>query len=137
MYRSVYTRVKTYYICEMAEQGECLQCGKTLKSGRIDKKFCNEGCRNQYHNAEKIVEHAEIKKINHVLRNNRKILKAILGDKPSEIVSHEFLLKKGFEFGYLTHYITTRIQSNEYIFIYNYGYRLVEENKYKVIKSFK
>jgi hypothetical protein len=115
----------------------CLQCGKQLKSGRIDKKFCNEGCRNQYHNAQKKAENDETTKINMVLRHNRKILKEILADKPSEIVNHEVLLKKGFEFEYLTHYVTSHFQNNKYTFCYNYGYRPVEKNKYKVIKSFK
>jgi lipocalin len=116
---------------------ECLQCGKPLKSGRIDKKFCNEGCRNAYHNAQKIADNTEIKNINQALKDNRKILKKILGDKPSETVSHEALLKSGFEFEYHTHYVMSHFQNNEYTFCYNYGYRLLENNKYKVIKSFK
>ena len=115
----------------------CLQCGKELKSGRVDKKFCNEGCRNAYHNAQKIADNAEIRKINQALKGNRKILKKILGDKSSEMVTHEALLKKGFEFGYHTHYVTSHFQNNKYTFCYNYGYRLLENEKYKVVKSFK
>jgi len=115
----------------------CLQCGKSLRSGRIDKKFCNDGCRNSYHNAQKLAEHTEMSKISQALKNNRKILKEILGDKLSETVSHEVLLKSGFEFGYHTHYVTTHFKNNIYTFCYNYGYRLLENNKYKVIKSFK
>ncbi len=122
----------------MTEQtNECLQCGKELKSGRIDKKFCNEGCRNQYHNEQKIAEHEEIKKINGILKNNRKILKGLLADKPFVLVSHELLLKKGFEFDYLTHSVTSQVKRNKYIFCYNYGYHEYEKNKFKVVKSFK
>ena len=119
------------------QKPHCLQCGKPLKSGRIDKKFCNEGCRNQYHNAQKIAEHAEIKKINGIIKNNRKILKELLGDNKFVNVSHQDMLKKGFEFGYLTHYVMSKTQGNEYVFIYNYGYHEFEKNKYKVVKSFK
>lgn len=115
----------------------CLWCDKELKSGRIDKKFCNEGCRNQYHNAQKIAEHEEIKKINSILKNNRKILKALLNDKPSVLVNHDALLKKGFEFDYLTHSVTSQFKKNKYVFCYNYGYHEYEKNKYKVVKSFK
>lgn len=115
----------------------CLQCGKELKSGRIDKKFCNEGCRNQYHNAQKIAEHTEIKKINGILRNNRKILKTLIQDKPFVLLTHEALLKKGFEFDYLTHTVTSQHKKNKYIFCYNYGYHEYEKNKFKVVKSFK
>ena len=134
----MYTDKKTHYICKMTElTPTCLQCGKPLKSGRIDKKFCNEGCRNNYHNAQKLAENTEIKNINQALKNNRKILKKILGDKSSEIVSREVLLKSGFEFSFHTHYITTHFKNNIYTFCYNYGYRLLEHNNYKVIKSFK
>jgi hypothetical protein len=122
----------------MTEQEvSCLQCGNALKSGRIDKKFCNEGYRNAYHNAQKIAENSEIKKINQALKDNRKILKKILGDKSSETVSHEALLKGGFEFEYHTHYVTSHFQNNKYTFCYNYGYRPLENNKYKVVRSFK
>ena len=116
---------------------ECLQCSKPLKSGRIDKKFCNEGCRNSYHNAQKLAENTEIKKINQALKDNRKILKEILSDKLSETVGHEDLLKRGFEFEYHTHYVNSHFQNNKYTFCYNYGYRPLENNKYKVVKSFK
>jgi hypothetical protein len=115
----------------------CLQCGRELRSGRIDKKFCNEGCKNQYHNAQKIAEHEEIKKINAILKNNRKILKTALGDKPFVLVDHDALLKKGFEFDYLTHYVFSQVKKNKYVFSYNFGYHEYEKNKYKVVKSFK
>lgn len=120
-----------------AGKSVCLFCDKELKSGRIDKKFCDEGCRNQYHNDQKITEHAEIKKINGLLRNNRKVLKALLNDKPFVLVNHESLLKKGFEFDYLTHSVISQHRSNKYIFCYNYGYHEYEKHKYKVVKSFK
>jgi hypothetical protein len=115
----------------------CLQCGKPLRSGRSDKKFCNEGCRNLYHNMEKMGENEEIKKINQALKDNRRILKKILGNKTAETITHEQLLKEGFELDYHTHFVITIHQKNEYTFCYNYGYRRLEDVKYKVIKSFK
>ena len=33
----------------MSEKKQCLECGNELM-GRIDKKFCSDGCRNAYHN---------------------------------------------------------------------------------------
>ena len=118
------------------QKPQCLQCGKELKSGRIDKKFCNENCRTQYHNNQKIAEHVEIKKINGIIKNNRKILKSLLGNDKFVNVAHEDLLKKGFEFDYLTHYVTSQVKKNKYVFCYNYGYHEYEKNKYKVVKSF-
>lgn len=121
----------------MEKNPRCLHCGKPLRSGRTDKKFCNDGCRNAYHNAEKTAENDEIKKIKNALKNNRRILKHLLGDKTSETVSREELLKQGFEFEYHTHFITSHYQQNEYTFCYNFGYRLLDKYKYKIIKSFK
>ena len=115
----------------------CLYCDKELKSGRIDKKFCDDGCRNQYHNEQKIAEHAEIKMINNILKNNRKILKALVNDKSSVLVNHDALLRKGFEFDYHTHFVITKTQKNNYTFCYNYGYYEIEKDKYKIVKSFK
>lgn len=138
-YTRVYTDNKSHYICIIMDDDKatCLNCGKALKSGRTDKKFCDDGCRNQYHNEQKIAEHAELKKITGILKNNRKILKALLNDKPHVLVDHETLLKKGFEFDYLTHYVISKTQKNKYAFSYNYGYHEYESKKYKVVKSFK
>ena len=119
------------------KQSNCLNCGKPLKSGRIDKKYCDDGCRIQYHNDQNIVEKKETKKINGILRNNRKILKKLLDNNPFVVVLYEDLLKKGFEFDYHTHYVNSHYQNNKYTFCYNYGYRPVEKNKYKIIKGFK
>ena len=115
----------------------CLYCDKALNSGRSDKKFCNEGCRNQYHNEQKISDNKETKKVNAILKSNRKILKDLLNDASFITVDREALLKKGFEFDYHTHYVNSHFQNNKYTFCYNYGYRPLEKNKYKVVKSFK
>jgi len=116
---------------------QCLQCEKPIKSGRTDKKFCNEGCRSVYHNSKITSEPPEMRRINTVLKNNREILKALLAKKYEQIITHERLVKNGFNFDYLTHYVTSRFQNNKYTFCYDYGYRPVDNNKYKVIKSFK
>ncbi len=42
---------------------DCLHCQKPIKSGRADKKFCTDACKNEYHNTEKIREHGETRKI--------------------------------------------------------------------------
>lgn len=116
---------------------KCLYCNKIIKAGRPDKKFCSEGHRNLYHNKLKAEERKETKKIDGILKNNRNILKDLLGENKSVNVKQEQLLKKGFEFDYLTHYVTSHFQNNKYTFCYNYGYRPLEKNTYMVVKSFK
>ena len=115
----------------------CLQCEKPIKSGRTDKKFCNEGCKSLYHNAKITSEPPEIRRVNKLLRKNRDILKELLGKDSEYICVKETLVKKGFKFDYHTHNIISKSQGNQFTFCYDYGYRELEHNKYKIVKSFK
>lgn len=116
----------------------CIHCTNPIARGsRPDKRFCSDKCKNDYHNAIKIANAQEIKQILATLKRNRAILKTILGDKPEVIVRREFLLKKGFEFDYHTHHVISQFKQYEFIFSFNYGYRVVEKDLYKVVKSFK
>jgi predicted nucleic acid-binding Zn ribbon protein len=116
----------------------CIECGNPIARGsRPDKRFCSDKCKNDYHNAIKIANSLEIKQILAILKRNRAILKSILGDKPEIIVTRELLLKKGFEFDYHTHHVISQIKQNEFIFSFNYGYRVLQTDLYKVVKSFK
>ncbi len=116
----------------------CLNCNKPIKSGRSDKKFCDSACKDEYYNKIKIQEHKEIKKIDQVLKRNLRILKRLFDPKKeNKLVDREALLKAGFEFDFHTHLIITKFKANEFTFCYDYGYREVEKNKYKIVKSFK
>jgi hypothetical protein len=115
----------------------CMQCEKPIKAGRADKKFCNEGCRSVYHNAKHTAEPPEIRKINKLLSNNREILKSLLGKEEERICVQETLSKRGYKFDYHTHFIITHFKGNQFTFCYDYGYRQLENNKYKIVKSFK
>jgi hypothetical protein len=116
----------------------CIQCGKPISIGsRIDKLFCSDECKNEHHNAIKIENAREIKQILTILKRNRLILKTFLGEKQGVVVSRESLLKRGFEFDYHTHHVISSIKQNEFIFSFNYGYRILENNLFKVVKSFK
>ena len=52
----------------------CQECGAEIK-GRIDKKFCSDMCRNNYHNKLYRQEKRQISRINKRLAANRRILK--------------------------------------------------------------
>lgn len=114
----------------------CLECGKALLAGRPDRRFCSEACRTNYHNRQKIYEHAEIKKISNILKHNRRILKRLLGDNKEKLVSQEKLLKQGFEFGYYTHHRKSAVKKYDYTYCFDYGYRASEESCYKIVKAF-
>lgn len=116
---------------------DCLQCQKPITKGNKGKKFCNEGCKTAYHNQQKSEENEEIRKIKLALLNNKRILQKLLDNVSEQIVTKEQLLKEGFDFDYHTHHVKSKIQGNEFIFSYNYGYRIMDDGTYKIVKSFK
>ncbi len=57
----------------------CLTCGTSIK-GRTDKKFCDDYCRNSYHNKLNSDDNNYVRNVNNVLRRNRRILEEIIPD---------------------------------------------------------
>lgn len=115
----------------------CLECHQPITRGRSDKKFCNSTCKDNYYNRLKLEAKKEIGRIDAVLKRNRKILKELFPiQREGRFIARETLLKAGFEFDFHTHHIVTKTRFNEFIFCYDYGYREVEKDRYKIIKSF-
>lgn len=85
----------------------CLYCEKPidLQKGRKDRRFCDEICKNRFHNTKTWTEEKEIKRIQLVLKKNRRILKKMFGRKDKDEIAKERLLKEGFEFTYHTHFV--------------------------------
>lgn len=117
---------------------KCKECGKKINplKGRADRQYCNELCKNRYHNKRLNEDSVELKRIERILRKNHGILKRLFLRKDNDSIERERMLKDGFDFSYHTHRIITKIKKNEFIFCYGYGYRPVNENKYKIIKAF-
>src|SRR5690348_9849240 len=97
---------------------KCLSCGKLIRGGRSDKKFCNTACKDEYHNSRKGEMNKEIQKIDLALKRNRNTLKRFYDSKKGNFISRDQLLKSGFEFQFHTHYIITKIKGNEFTFCY-------------------
>ncbi len=111
----------------------CLSCGKTLK-GRIDKKFCDDYCRNNYNNLSKGGGSNFIRNINNVLRKNRNILESVLPETEEMAkTNRDKLLQQGFQFKYMTHTYTNK-KGNVYYFCYEYGYLPLENNWFLVVR---
>ena len=112
----------------------CLACHRPIK-GRRDKKFCDDACRNTYNNELNSDASPLIRKINNILRRNRRILFELLGgsDKPV-LVTRERLITEGFHFGYFTEQFRNE-HKEVYYYCYDYGYRLLETEKYMVVKN--
>jgi hypothetical protein len=120
----------------------CKYCGKLidLSKGRRDRQFCDEKCKNGYHNKIAFEEEKEAKRINKILKKNREVLKKMAGRKDNHEITKERMLKAGFDFNYYTHHKSTFHYNHQYTFCYDYGYRLNKvkgkTDVYKVVKAF-
>ena len=119
----------------LSETKTCLYCDKPLK-GRIDKKFCDDNCRNNYNNQQKAKGNhsAYVRNINNALLKNRKILESLLpDDKKTANVKSDKLLQLGFQFKYITHPYTTK-DNKTYFFCYDYGYLPLDNDWFLIVK---
>lgn len=114
----------------------CLSCGKQLK-GRVDKKFCDDYCRNNFNNQQKAKGSYSsfIRNINNALLKNRKILESILpATEETAKTTKEKMIHLGFQFKYLTHTYTTK-NGKVYLFCYDYGYLPLDNDWFLIVKK--
>ena len=125
---------------ERVEKAEkrCKQCNKIINTekGRSDRLYCDEICKNRYHNALNKEDSEEFKRVQKILRRNRKVLKKMYARNDRDTLKKERLLKEGFEFDYYTHTKISKIKSNLFIFCFEYGYRPAGDDKIKVVRAF-
>jgi hypothetical protein len=111
----------------------CLACRKPMK-GRTDKKFCDDSCRNFYHNQLKSPSNNYIRNINHALGKNRRILESLFPENEGTTSANkEKLLRLGFQFKYITNTYTNK-KGNTYFFCYEYGYLPLENDRFLLVK---
>ena len=108
----------------------CVECGELLQ-GRVDKIYCSAGCRSAYHNRINAGASKFIRRINRILRENRRIL-AELNPEGKARVARQRLLERGFKFSYFTNEFATR-NGNLYRFCYDYGYRVTEDDYLTIV----
>jgi predicted nucleic acid-binding Zn ribbon protein len=117
------------------EPRKCLACEKPLK-GRIDKRFCDDYCRNNYNNQQKSKSShsAYVRGIMNTLIKNRKILEDLLPPEKQTInLLQEKLLQRGYIFKYFTH--TYKNKAGEvYYYCFDYGFRLLENGWVMIVK---
>lgn len=121
-------------INQQTEIRNCLVCNKTIR-GRVDKKFCNDYCRNGFNNQLKSGTNNLVRNTNNFLGKNRRILESVLPEGETMIkIKKEKLLQEGFFFKY-----TTQIHKNKkgsiYYYCYDYGYLPLDSEWYLIIKN--
>ncbi len=113
---------------------KCLECGEEI-FGRTDKKFCSDQCRNTYNNRFTAVANSYIRKVNYILRKNRRIMEQIIVESEKDVkrISRKRLLDKGFDFGYYTNIYKTKA-AKYYYFCYEYGYNKLDDEYFAIVK---
>ena len=101
------------------EKRHCLEC-KTEIYGRSDKKFCSDYCRNEQHNKVNRDATNYMRKVNNVLRKNRRILEKFNPNGKSK-VKESTLMEEGYNFAYHTNVYNTK-KGGKYYFCYDQGY---------------
>ena len=110
----------------------CLECGEKIV-GREDKKFCSDGCRNAYNNKINKDSTNFMRNINNKLRKNYRILSEINTEGKSKTTRAK-LLSKGFDFNFFTNILQTKT-GNTYYFLYDQGYRSLDNDYFMLVKK--
>ena len=111
----------------------CLECGEKIM-GRIDKKFCSDACRNAYNNKQNKDQTNLMRNINNKLRKNFKILSEQNFVENKAKTTRNKLSVAGFDFEYFTN-IKTYKNGAQYYFVYDFGYKFLEDDFILVVKK--
>ncbi|ARV11711.1 hypothetical protein [Gilvibacter sp. SZ-19] len=109
----------------------CLECGAVLV-GRSDKKFCDDGCRNNHNNRINRANTKTIRNTNNSLMRNWRILNS-LNPKQKSKTSRSKLQELGFNFNLYTRIYTTKA-GRVYYFVYDQGYLPLENDYFALVK---
>jgi hypothetical protein len=113
----------------------CRHCGKQLR-GRIDKRFCDDYCRNSFNNQLKGISTHLVRNINNALGKNRRILHELLSENGNEDAkaNREMLVQLGFQFRYFTH-VNKNSNGKLCNYCYDYGYIPLENDWFLIVKK--
>jgi predicted nucleic acid-binding Zn ribbon protein len=112
------------------EERQCKECGNKL-FGRKDQKFCSDYCRNIFNNKLNEDANSTVRRINGILRKNRRIL-AQLNPDGKKTVDGITLAEEGFNFHYFTNIYKTQ-KGALYFFCYEYGYLKLDNDQYMLV----
>lgn len=116
-----------------ATEKTCAHCGKKLR-GRVDKKFCNDYCRNAFNNKQNSDPNNYVRNINNSLRKNRRILETALPPEGMVKLPKKKLFDQGYNFKFHTHQYVNR-KGDIYYFCYEYGFLPLDGDWVLVVKK--
>lgn len=115
----------------MCTQRFCLSCNEEL-TGRADKKYCDDECRNNYHNSSNRDQTNLMRNINNTLRRNRMILERFYTQGKTK-VHRSKLSDSGFKFAYFTNLYRTR-SGKTYNFCYEKGILPLDNEFFAIVQ---
>ncbi|MGO4772623.1 hypothetical protein ACEN2I_13245 [Flavobacterium sp. W22_SRS_FK3] len=110
----------------------CLECSEKIV-GREDKKFCSDSCRNAYNNKINKDSTNFMRNVNNKLRKNYRILSELNSEGKSK-ATRDKLINKGFDFDFFTNILQTKT-GNTYYFLYDQGYRSLDNDYFMLVKK--
>jgi predicted nucleic acid-binding Zn ribbon protein len=119
-------------MAELKTERKCKECGQRLV-GRRDQKFCSDYCRNTHNNRLNEDTTAYMRRINNILRKNRRILAALNPDG-KKTVDGITLAEEGFNFHYFTNIYRTQ-KGSSYYFCYDQGYLKMDNDQYMLVQK--
>jgi YHS domain-containing protein len=115
---------------EKEKERVCIECSAKIQ-GRKDRKFCSDYCRNTFNNRLNEDATAYVRRINAILRKNRRIL-AQLNPTGKKTVDAITLAEEGFNFHYYTNIYETQ-KGAQYYFCYDQGYLKMENDQVMLV----
>lgn len=110
----------------------CLECSEKIV-GREDKKFCSDNCRNAYNNKINKDSNNFMRNVNNKLRKNYRILSELNTEGKSK-ATRDKMINKGFDFDFFTNILQTKT-GNTYYFLYDQGYRSLDNDYFMLVKK--
>jgi predicted nucleic acid-binding Zn ribbon protein len=110
----------------------CLECAEKIV-GREDKKFCSDSCRNAYNNKINKDSSNFMRNVNNKLRKNYRILSELNTEGKSK-ATRDKMVNKGFDFDFFTNILQTKT-GNTYYFLYDQGYRSLDNDYFMLVKK--
>jgi predicted nucleic acid-binding Zn ribbon protein len=110
----------------------CLECAEKIV-GREDKKFCSDSCRNAYNNKINKDSNNFMRNVNNKLRKNYRILSELNTEGKAK-ATREKMVNKGFDFDFFTNILQTKT-GNTYYFLYDQGYRSLDNDYFMLVKK--
>ncbi|HNQ67371.1 MAG TPA: hypothetical protein PKN32_03255 [Bacteroidales bacterium] len=113
---------------------KCKVCNKEI-TGRKDKIFCSLRCKNDYHVTLRKVTKDTAYPLDRILHRNRSILLEIMGPRANKkIIMRSELVKKKFQFKYLTHF-SINIKGKTYYHLYDFAWMDFSDDEILIVRQ--